>query len=193
MHAELGSIPNEVGGSTVDIRRRTVIQLALASLVLTSCSTANYLQPVPVAASARLRTQAANHTPPEKPEPVVRYQFDCSEVEGSNMGALSSLEEVWASTRYMRIANCEVAYVGGGPHILTPEEESAVQVAIAAGAPADDRSALFLRILKACTRTNPRELDKRLSEIGVPAIKGALAFAPSAPQAVVLERWLQTA
>jgi hypothetical protein len=91
------------------------------------------------------------------------------------------------------MANCEVTYAGRGPHVLTPEEESAVQVAIAAGARSDDKSALFLRILKACTRTNPLELDKGLSEIGVPAIKGALSFAPSAPQAVQLERWLQAA
>jgi hypothetical protein len=93
----------------------------------------------------------------------------------------------------MRIANCEVTYVGGGPHILTPEEETAVHVAIAAGAPSDDRSALFLRILKACIRTDPRELDTRLSELGAPVIKGALAFAPLAPQSVLLERWLQSA
>lgn len=177
----------------MDIRRRTIFQLALASVVLTSCSTANSLEPVPAPASAGLGTSAANHTPPEKPEPVVRYQFRCSDLDGSGTGTLTSLEEVWASTRYMRIADCEVAYVGAGAHALTPDEESAVQVAIEAGAPSDDKCALFLRILKACTRTNPSELDKRLSAIGVPVIKGALAFAPSAPQAVVLERWLQTA
>ncbi|MDR7157760.1 hypothetical protein J2X42_000443 [Arthrobacter sp. BE255] len=180
-------------GSIVDIRRRTVVQMAIATLVLTSCSTAAYLEPVQVAASAGARGEAAYRIPPEKPEPKARYQFDCFEVGGARIGTLSSLEEVWASSRYMRIANCEVTYVGGGPHILTPEEETAVHVAIAAGAPSDDRSALFLRILKACIRTDPRELDTRLSELGAPVIKGALAFAPLAPQSVLLERWLQSA
>lgn len=177
----------------MDIRRRTVVQLALATVVLSSCSTANYFKSVPRDSSAGARSEAAKETPQEKPEPIVRYQFDCSDVDGIKIGILSSLEEVWASSRYMRIANCEVAYVGGAPHILTAEEESAVQVALAAGAPADDKSVLFLRILKACTRTNPRELDTLLSEIGVPTIKGALAFAPLAPQSVLLERWLQKA
>jgi hypothetical protein len=176
----------------VDIRRRTVVQLALATVVLSSCSTANYQKPV-LAELSGAPPEAAKDVPPEQPEPIVRYQFDCSDVDGLRIGVLSSLEEVWASTRYMRIANCEVAYVGGAPHILSAEEESAVQVAIAAGASADDKSALFLRILKACTRTNPRELETHLSEIGVPAIKGALAFAPLAPQSVLLERWLPKA
>ncbi|WP_457962893.1 hypothetical protein M1E17_15560 [Arthrobacter sp. D1-29] len=114
-------------------------------------------------------------------------------MDGQKIGLFSSLDEVWASTRYMRITNCDVAYVGGTPHILTPEEEPAVQVALAAGAPAEDKPALFLRILKASTRTNPRELEARLPEIGVPVVKGALAFAPLAPQAILLERWLQKA
>lgn len=177
----------------MDIRRRTVVQLALTTFVLSSCSTANYQNSGPVDPPAADRTEAAKGTPPEKPEPIVRYQFDCSDVDGQKIGILSSLDEVWASTRYMRIATCDVAYVGGTPHILTPEEESAVQVALAAGAPADDKSALFLRILKASTRTNPRELEARLPEIGVPVIRGALAFAPMAPQAILLERWLQKA
>jgi hypothetical protein len=143
--------------------------------------------------SSRDRIEAVKGTPPEKPEPIVRYQFNCTDMDGQKIGTFSSLDEVWASTRYMRIANCDVAYVGGTPHILTPEEESAVQVALAAGAPAEDKFALFLRILKASTRTNPRELEARLSEIGVPVVKGALALAPMAPQAILLERWLQKA
>lgn len=174
----------------MDIRRRTIIQFALASLVLTGCAR-QYPEIVPAVAAAQLPPEAGKHTPVEKPEPPVRYQFDCSEANGFRIGKLSSLEEVWASTRYVRIAQCEVTYVGGGAHILTPEEEAAVQVAMAAGALTIDKPALFLRILEACTRTNPRELHARLSGIGAPVVKGALAFAPSAPQAVVLERWLQ--
>lgn len=174
----------------MDIRRRTIFQFALASLVLTACSK-KYPESVPAVAADKIATETGKQTPPERPEPMFRYQFDCSEADGFRIDTLSSLEEVWASTRYVRIAQCEVTYVGGGSHVLTPEEESAVQVAIAEGAPTDDRSALFLRILEACTRTNPRELDARLSGIGIPVVKGALAFAPSAPQAVVLERWLE--
>lgn len=183
-----GASQKEVGGSTVDIRRRTIVQFALASLVLTGCSETF---PELIPAAAKLPADGGNRIPPERPEPRIRYQFDCSEADGLRIGMLSSLEEVWASTRYVRLARCEVRYVGGGPHALTPEEEAAVQVAIAAGASTSDKSALFLRILEVCTRTNPQELDLRLSRAGVAVVKGALAFAPSAPQAVVLERWLQ--
>lgn len=174
----------------MDIRRRTIVQFSLASLVLTGFS-GKYPQLVPAAARVEFPADTGQQTPTEKPEPMVRYQFDCAEANGFRAGKLSSLEEVWASTRYVRIVQCDVTYVGGGFHILTPEEDSAVQVAIAAGAPPGDRSALFLRILETCTRTNPRELNARLFGIGVPVVRGALAFAPSAPQAVVLQRWLQ--
>jgi hypothetical protein len=129
--------------------------------------------------------------PKERPEPLIRYQFTCTGVDGSLIGKFSSLEEVWASTRYMHISDCQVTYVGAGPHVLTAEEAAAVNVAVAAGAPAGQPSELCLRIIRACTRTDPRNLNAALAAYGVPVVKGALALAPLAPQAAVFTKWLK--
>lgn len=131
--------------------------------------------------------------PRERPEPLIRYQFTCTGADGSLIGKFSSLEEVWASTRYMHVTDCQVQYVGSGPHMLTPEETAAVNAALAAGAAPGDASALCLRIIKACTRTDPRTLAASLAAYGVPVVKGALTLAPLAPQAAVLTKWLKTA
>jgi len=131
--------------------------------------------------------------PRERPEPLIRYQFTCTGADGSLIGKFSSLEEVWASTRYMHVTDCQVDYVGKGPHVLTPEETAAVNAALAAGAVPGDASALCLRIIKACTRTDPRTLAASLAAYGVPVVKGALTLAPLAPQAAVLTKWLKAA
>ncbi|MFJ5954992.1 hypothetical protein ACIQC5_03430 [Paenarthrobacter sp. NPDC092416] len=131
--------------------------------------------------------------PIERPEPLIRYQFTCTAVDGTLIGKFSSLEEVWASTRYMHVSDCAVDYVGSGPHVLNAEETAAVNAAVAAGAPIGSGSALCLRIIKACTRTNPKTLAASLAEYGVPVVKGALTLAPLAPQAAVLTKWLKTA
>ncbi|MEV7604686.1 hypothetical protein AB0N65_04520 [Paenarthrobacter sp. NPDC089322] len=130
--------------------------------------------------------------PKERPEPLIRYQFTCTAADGSLIGTFSSLEEVWASTRYMHITDCRVAYVGSGPHVLTAEETAAVNAAVAAGAPSGQPSELCLRIIRASTRTDHRTLDASLAAYGVPVVKGSLTLAPLAPQAVLLTRWLKT-
>ncbi|MGJ3188750.1 MULTISPECIES: hypothetical protein [Paenarthrobacter] len=131
--------------------------------------------------------------PMERPEPLIRYQFTCTAADGSLIGKFSSLEEVWASTRYMHITDCQVAYVGSGPQVLTPEETAAVNTAVAAGAPPGQASELCLRIVRACTRTDHRTLAASLAGYGVPVVKGALTLAPLAPQAALFTRWLKTA
>ncbi|MGR0159520.1 hypothetical protein [Paenarthrobacter nitroguajacolicus] len=129
----------------------------------------------------------------ERPEPLIRYQFTCTAADGSLIGKFSSLEEVWASTRYMHITDCQVEYVGSGPHVLTPEETAAVNAAVAAGAAPGQASELCLRIVRACTRTDHRTLTASLAAYGVPVVKGALTLAPLAPQAALFTRWLKTA
>lgn len=131
--------------------------------------------------------------PKERPEPQIRYQFTCTAADGSLIGKFSSLEEVWASTRYMHVTDCQVVYVGNGPHVLTPEETAAVNTALAAGAAPGQASALCLRIIKACTRTDPKTIPASLADYGIPVVKGALTLAPLAPQAAVLTKWLKTA
>jgi hypothetical protein len=175
------------------MRRRSVLQLGVATIALAGCSgtkvdssQTSALDVVPVKAND-------DKVPKERPEPLIRYQFTCTAADDSLIGKFSSLEEVWASTRYMRITDCQVAYVGAGPHVLTAEETAAVNAAVAAGAPAGNASELCLRIIRASTRTNPGNLAAALAAYGVPVVKGSLTLAPLAPQAAVFTRWLKTA
>ncbi|MFE4197827.1 hypothetical protein ACFRJ9_18375 [Paenarthrobacter sp. NPDC056912] len=84
-----------------------------------------------------------------------------------------------------------MSYVGPQPQVLEAEENAAVNVAIAAGASAT-RNDICLAIVKACTRSNPPTISTALYGLGgVPIVKGALAFAPMAPQSAVLTKWLK--
>ena len=177
----------------MNMRRRSVIQLGVASIALAGCSgtktdtsQTSALQMAPVVTKD-------NKVAVERPEPKIRYQFTCTAADGSLIGKFSSLDEVWASTRYMYIADCQVAYVGTGPLVLTPEEAAAVNAAVAAGAPPGQAAELCLRIVRACTRTDHRTLAASLAAYGVPVVKGALTLAPLAPQAALFTRWLKTA
>ncbi len=175
------------------MRRRSVLQLGAATIALAGCSgtkvETSQTSALDVAPAVAKDDQVAR----ERPEPLVRYQFTCLAADGSLIGKFSSLEEVWASTRYMHISDCQVAYVGSGPHVLTPEETAAVNAAVAAGAPGGQASELCLRITRASTRTDPRNLAAALAAYGVPVVKGSLTLAPLAPQAAIFTRWLKTA
>ncbi|YCH08182.1 hypothetical protein ACTAQJ_00755 [Arthrobacter sp. alpha11c] len=175
------------------MRRRSVLQLGVAAIALAGCSGTNVDTSQPAALDMAPVVANDDKIPRERPEPLIRYQFTCTGADGSLIGKFSSLEEVWASTRYMHVTDCQVDYVGKGPHVLTPEETAAVNAALAAGAVPGDASALCLRIIKACTRTDPRTLAASLAAYGVPVVKGALTLAPLAPQAAVLTKWLKTA
>ncbi len=175
------------------MRRRSVLQLGVASLALAGCSGTKVDTSQPAALDMAPVVANDDKVAVERPEPLIRYQFTCTAADGSLIGKFSSLEEVWASTRYMHITDCQVDYVGSGPHVLTPEERAAVNAAIAAGAPSGQESALCLLIIKACTRTDHRTLSASLAGYGIPVVKGALTLAPLAPQAAQLTRWLKTA
>ncbi|QOT18964.1 hypothetical protein HMI59_07470 [Paenarthrobacter sp. YJN-5] len=175
------------------MRRRSVLQLGVATIALAGCSGTKIDSSQTSALDMAPVVAGDDKVAKERPEPLVRYQFTCTAADGSLIGKFSSLEEVWASTRYLRITDCVVAYVGAGAHVLTAEETAAVNVAVAAGAPAGQQSELCLRIIRACTRTDPRTLNAALSAYGVPVVKGALALAPLAPQAAVFTKWLKAA
>jgi hypothetical protein len=171
----------------MEIRRRTVIQSAMVMLISIGFGANGYR------ATARARvTSAASIDPPpaEEPEPLIRYRFNCVDIHGTDIGHFSSLEEVWSTSQYMRITHCDVVYVGVGPHTLTAEEAAAVNVARDAGSPQPSDSVLCLEIIGACTRIDPNTLHADLLKLGAPVVKGAVTFAPLAPQAIVFSRWL---
>ena len=175
------------------MRRRSVLQFGVAAIALAGCSGTNIKTSQPSGLDLEPVVAKDNKIAVERPEPKIRYQFTCTAEDGTLIGKFSSLDEVWASTRYMHITDCQVTYVGSGPLVLTPDESAAVNAAVAAGAPPGQAADLCLRIVRACTRTDHRTLPASLAAYGVPVVKGALTLAPMAPQAALFTRWLKTA
>lgn len=174
------------------MRRRSVLQFGVAAIALAGCSGTNTVTSQSSALKMAPVVEHADEIAKERPEPLIRYQFTCIAADGTLIGKFSSLEEVWASTRYMHITECQVAYVGSAPHALTSEEAAAVNAAVAAGAAQGQSLELCLLIVRACTRTDHRTLNAALAAYGVPVVKGALTLAPLAPQAALFTRWLKT-
>jgi hypothetical protein len=173
----------------VEIRRRTFVQWGIATLVFGGFGASRDGGGV-LDVAMTTHTAATDLAPAEEPELPIRYQFNCIAADGTGIGNYSSLDEVWSTSQYMRIANCDVLYIGAGPYALTADEAAAVDVARAAGSQEQSATVLFLQIIGACTRIDSKTLDARLALLGAPVVKGALNFAPLAPQAMPFERWL---
>lgn len=154
-----------------------------------------------VGAVSALATPSAAHAaaakPPSTPaEPEAirldgnpRFQFQpVTPVPGQLQ--LGSLEDVWASPKYATYTDCVVSYVGGGDFVLTAEEQAVVDVVAGAGGDVSNPQLTYLTVVAASTRMDPHRLDDRLAELGAPVIRGALALAPLAPQAVLFQKWL---
>lgn len=165
--------------------RRTMLRLGVAAGVFGAAVLAAVGQ-----ASATGQSASQVDVSSEVPlESETLYSFRCSFLQGPALD-YSRLEEVWASTQYLRITSCEVDYIRPGAHSLTLKESAIVQVAEDAGLVVEDRAAAYLTILATCTRIPPGTLAGRLAELGAPMITAALALAPEAPQARQLTEWL---
>ena len=167
------------------VTRRTVLAWAVASLVLPKL-------PEPPQGSGRVpdavgvRPVVADDGPQDPPP---RFRFDC--VSPVPLFApLTRVEEVWASPRYLTFTGCVVRYVGEGPFVLTPQEDEIVEVGAAAGGVVEDRTDTYLRVLRVSTRVDPARFAQKLAEFGAPVVVGALTFAPAAPHAELMARWL---
>jgi hypothetical protein len=124
---------------------------------------------------------------PEAP-PAVRYRF--TGVPSAAFAPMTRLEEVWASSRYMRFTDFRVTYAGAGPHVLTEQEQAIVDVVAAAGGDVSNPQATYLQVLRASTRIHPARFVPMLGQFGRPIIVGSLALAPDSPQAGLMENWL---
>lgn len=137
---------------------------------------------------------AAKSKPPREPEALAldgnpRFQLQpVTPVPGQLQ--LGSLQDVWASPKYATYTDCVVTYVGGGDFVLTAEEQAVVDVVAAAGGDVSNPQLTYLTVVAASTRMDPHRLEDRLAELGAPIVRGALALAPIAPQAVLFQNWL---
>ena len=167
----------------VIVSRRTALQLgAVAAWSLGTIASA----PSQVAVAAVPAVVPVDDGETEGP----RYRFDAV-MRVPTYAPLHRLEEVWASPGYLTITDCVVRYVGPQPFLLTDEESAVVDVAVAAGAVVEDRTAMYLLILAASTRIDPARFDAKLAELGRPVVQASLALAPEAPQAGGFAAWLE--
>jgi hypothetical protein len=172
----------------LEFGRRSLFQLVLVSLGVVfapnvgsvlSADGAHTAKAAPVGAAA----VKVGVEPP-------RYLFTC-ESPLPNVGPFNKLEAVWSSPSYMSITSTTATYVGSGNLVLSDGELSIVAVAEGAGMAVTDKPALYLTVLGVCARIANDQLDQRLSALGVPVVKAALALEPDAPQAQLLTAWLE--
>lgn len=169
----------------MQFQRRTLVKLGIAGAV------------VAAGASVTLVARAApGQAPKAKPGPgkaravpLARYSFTPTGYDGRVLPDLASLEAVWAETRYLTMSGVAVRYVGSNPQVLTAGENQAVNAAVASGAKGS-RAQICLAIVAACTRIDQRTVYAGLTAVGRPIVNGALDLAPQAPQASVMQRWI---
>ena len=124
----------------------------------------------------------------EGPERPTRYLFSATLYDGTQLPDLTSLEELWANSRYLQVASCRVTYVGPRPQALTAEENAAVDAALAAGAQGS-REDICLAIVAGATRLDQRTIEAGVRALGSAIVSGVLVLAPQAPQAAIMKRW----
>lgn len=168
----------------VIVSRRTALQLG--AVAAWSLGTLAFVPPQVAVAAAPAAVPVDDGEEAEGP----RYRFDAV-MRVPAYAPLHRLEEVWASPGYLTITDCVVRYVGPQPFRLTEEESAVVDVAVAAGAVVEDRTAMYLLILAASTRIDPARFDAKLAELGRPVVQASLALAPEAPQAGGFAAWLE--
>jgi hypothetical protein len=130
--------------------------------------------------------QGAFDTPTVAQDP--RFRFGCVGSDGRVLGDFSRLEEVWASTDYLRTQYCTARFVGSQPFVLTPSEAQAAR--IAAGGVEDPSPAIYLKVLEVCTRLGAEDGPHSIPGTPAPILKASLEVCPEAPQAGLVESWL---
>ena len=130
-------------------------------------------------ASARGTTLAAED---------LRFLFTCSHVDASPDLSVYSLEEVWASTGYVRIESCDVEYRGPEPYMPRDRELDVIVTAdpsASRGQPALD---IYLEAARLCTRV-PETGPGSFEAAGRELLEAAVKLCPEAPQGRLLAAW----
>ncbi|MEO6826812.1 MAG: hypothetical protein ABI255_04260 [Microbacteriaceae bacterium] len=137
-------------------------------------------------ASEGAGTQNAQPTQPEGDD---RFSLSCSFPDGRSAGEFSSLKAAWASTNFVRFDYCVASYVGPQPFTLDATEASVAEVA-AAQLPDEPETELYLRALATCARVAPGDGPRGVASYPKPILEAALQLCPKAPQAGIIERYL---
>jgi hypothetical protein len=118
-----------------------------------------------------------------------RLAFFCTSLDNSPDVRLSSLQEVWAASNYLRMESCDVTYVGPQPFEPTPDEAAAIEIANTGITDSSDGLETYLTAVELCTRvsdeTAPGGFAARPKEI----VRAAARICPNGPQGKIIQAW----
>lgn len=153
----------------------------------------------PTASPSETTASPAPSTATPTPEPTTQsprptsdtgFRFRCYASDGRLLGDWQRLEEVWASSNYLRTEYCEAIYAGPLPWELTLTEAAVAEIAAGGSDDAGEAGDLYLEVLSACTRLGADEGEHSIEGTPAPILEATLTLCPEAPQARLISRWL---
>ena len=161
--------------------KKFVVMGTMAVLLMACSPGTPFLQPASTPGSAE-----TEHDPSE---PAQRYSFFCTSLDSSPDVQLSSLEEVWAASNYLRMKSCKVSYVGPQPFQPTAEESAAIEIANPGGVQASDGLGPYLAAVELCTRVSDETAPGGFADSTKAILQTAVRICPEGPQGKIIQAW----
>ncbi|WP_433874329.1 hypothetical protein [Sinomonas atrocyanea] len=119
----------------------------------------------------------------------LRFLITCSHVDNAPDISRYSLEEVWASTNYVRIKECTVAYQGSRPYEPQGDETAVVDTALHGQATGDAALDAVLEAMRLCTRIPDETGPEGFAAASRDMLRAAATLCPDAPQGKIIHAW----
>jgi hypothetical protein len=171
--------------------------LAATALVLGGCSTGSApdgsasttasASPSPSSSSSATRPSSARGTTLAAED--LRFLITCSHVDNAPDISRYSLEEVWASTNYVRIKECTIAYQGSRPYEPQGDETAVVDTALHRQATGDAALDAVLEAMRLCTRISDETGPEGFAAASRDMLRAAATLCPDAPQGKIIQAW----
>lgn len=162
--------------------KKLVLMVTLAVLLL-GCSTG---PPSVHLGSATASTETSDGG---SGEPEQRLSFFCRSLDTSPDVQLSSLEEVWAATNYLRMESCQVSYIGPQPFQPTAAEAAAIESARSVDPDAPGGLDAYLAAVGLCTRVSDETAPGGFAESRKEIMRTAARICPEGPQGKIIRAW----
>lgn len=160
-----------------------LVVMGTTAVLLVACSPGTpSLQPASTPGPAETTERAPS-------EPGRRYSFFCRSLDRSPDVQLSSLEEVWAASNYLRMKSCEVSYVGPQPFQPTAEESAAIEIANPGGVDPSDGLGPYLAAVELCTRISDETAPGGFAGSGKEKLRAAARICPEGSQGKIIGAW----
>ncbi|WP_457962894.1 hypothetical protein M1E17_15565 [Arthrobacter sp. D1-29] len=122
-------------------------------------------------------------------EPEQRLAFFCTSLDNSPDVQLSSLEEVWAASNYLRMESCDVTYVGPQPFQPTADEAAAIEIANSGSTDGSDGLEAYLTAVELCTRVSDETAPGGFADSPKEIVRAAARICPDGPQGKIIQAW----